>query len=900
METRRSKFLVIIETLLLVKIRICVVLILFLSCSNSFAQIVFTSRVVDSNNKPIQGVNLILYPIRGNLILNYSTSDKNGNFNLSYQNTKDSLRLEASCIGYLKKTITLTAKNTYPLTLQLESSNINLREILIKENRNPISKTRDTINYNVKAFSDSSDRVIIDVIKKLPGITVTTTGQILYNNKAINKFYIEGKDLLENRYNIASNNLPSNDVEQVQVIPNHQPIKLLDGDVFSDRAAINIKLKKDAKLRLLGIGDIGIGAPPSLREDGLTLLKFSKNLQFINTFKSNNTGINLDPEISEQNYSTDYYESNSSKQDLVSVAKPGPPPISQNRYWFNDNNLIYGNYLISLNRTFDLKVNTAFENDIISQSPNALTRIYLPKDTINIKENNQDKTTYSKFVTGLILEANTKNIFLKNNLRLQHIWSKEIDLLSPSLVNQDLKNPFTNVTNDLNAIVKLKNNIVGFSSYTSYSNLPQRLTVTPGLYTDSLNSGQPFNGLLQRAQQKTFFTNNNLSVRKKIGIISINNTIGALVQTQVLTNDLYKEHSNIILPIADSFQNVINKNRVKFYDDVSFTLNKGRFNTSLSLKSSYNTIESESLRGNRQLSKFFGNPELNMHYNINPYFESNVTFSTSNAISDNANASYILFDYRNLINNNSPINEIKEKNISYALIYKNIVRGIFANFNFIYSDRTSNILVYNNYNGILTVQDFIFHNNPSNNLNTSFNLSKYYGNIKTTINLGLNYSIEHLQEIQQGILSHLTDGSYSLNTRINSSISKYFSITHSLSISTYKNSIIQNNIKTVFDPILSVKQDLIVKIFFPEKIQAKLNIEQFYNHLDNSNNANYYFADFALQKSFEKPKIDLSINLTNILDTKSYTNYIYTNNTFISSNFPLRGRLLLFKAAFQF
>ena len=61
----------------------------------------------------------------------------------------------------------------------------------------------------------------------LPGIEVALTVSIKYNGKPINKYYIEGLDLLEDRYGIANNNIPAETVDKVQVLENHQPIRVL-------------------------------------------------------------------------------------------------------------------------------------------------------------------------------------------------------------------------------------------------------------------------------------------------------------------------------------------------------------------------------------------------------------------------------------------------------------------------------------------------------------------------------------------------------------------------------------------------------------------------------------------------------------------------------------------------
>ncbi|HUZ60525.1 MAG TPA: hypothetical protein VMU83_17270 [Hanamia sp.] len=106
---------------------------------------------------------------------------------------------------------------------------------------------------------NKNDRVIGDVIKKLPGIEVSDNGLIKYNGKPINNFYIEGGNLLDDKYNIASNTIPADVVDKIQVIENNQNIKMLNGIVPTDRAAINITLKKKDRLILINTVKAGIG-----------------------------------------------------------------------------------------------------------------------------------------------------------------------------------------------------------------------------------------------------------------------------------------------------------------------------------------------------------------------------------------------------------------------------------------------------------------------------------------------------------------------------------------------------------------------------------------------------------------------------------------------------------------
>lgn len=52
----------------------------------------------------------------------------------------------------------------------------------------------------------------------MPGIEVTTSGQILYQGSSINKLNIEGLDLMGDQYNQATQNMPAEAVSTIQVM----------------------------------------------------------------------------------------------------------------------------------------------------------------------------------------------------------------------------------------------------------------------------------------------------------------------------------------------------------------------------------------------------------------------------------------------------------------------------------------------------------------------------------------------------------------------------------------------------------------------------------------------------------------------------------------------------------
>jgi len=177
-------------------------------------------------------------------IAGFTTSDKDGKYSLTYTGTADSLVVIASGISVGKHS-RIVPNRTGQVNFSIEEKVMELKEVAVIAA--PIRRAGDTLNYLVGAYTGQNDRTIEDVIKKMPGMNVDESRTISYNKIPINKFYIENFDLLQGRYGIATKNIEAKDVATVQVLENHQPIKALKDRVFSESAAVNLKLKNSPK-----------------------------------------------------------------------------------------------------------------------------------------------------------------------------------------------------------------------------------------------------------------------------------------------------------------------------------------------------------------------------------------------------------------------------------------------------------------------------------------------------------------------------------------------------------------------------------------------------------------------------------------------------------------------------
>src|SRR5690606_7831628 len=170
-------------------------------------------------------------------------------------------------------------------------------------------------------------RTIEDVIKRLPGMEVNEDGKIKFNGQDISNLYIDGDDLLDDKYAIGTKTIPYAMVKGVEVLQNHQPLKVLKNKVFSDQIAVNLVIKEEAKLKLSTQARLGIGLPQQY-EGELNAILFNKKYKMLNVLKGNNTGDDLRSDFNGFNRSSLLSSmGNAQPKALLSAGTTGSPAL---------------------------------------------------------------------------------------------------------------------------------------------------------------------------------------------------------------------------------------------------------------------------------------------------------------------------------------------------------------------------------------------------------------------------------------------------------------------------------------------------------------------------------------------------------------------------------------------
>ncbi|MBC5839763.1 carboxypeptidase-like regulatory domain-containing protein [Flavobacterium muglaense] len=267
-------------------------LIIFLLLGNSLiAQTSIQGIVKDSINNPISYANILIKPINSDIVTAYTHSETDGSYKLNI-NEIGLFEITYAAISYKSeiKTISFEDGKNIIKNITLKDETIELNEVII-EKENAIIIKQDTIVFNAKDFSQGNEQVVEDLLKKIPGISISNDGVIKIGGQEVEKVMIEGDDFFEKGYKLLTKNMPANPIEKVELYQHYSNNKHLKGVENSDKVALNLKLKDDAKREWFGNLQLGYGLVSENRYDVRTnLMNFGKKIKYYFLSNLNNVG----------------------------------------------------------------------------------------------------------------------------------------------------------------------------------------------------------------------------------------------------------------------------------------------------------------------------------------------------------------------------------------------------------------------------------------------------------------------------------------------------------------------------------------------------------------------------------------------------------------------------------
>lgn len=905
---------------------------------------VLQGRVTDAQSgSPLAQLAVVLRSSRQQ-ILKYALTDKNGMFRLvctePEKDDQPGTMLVFSYMGYgeqriaVEKADLLTGKH---YGVQMKQEAMQIREVVVQAPK--VQMRGDTLTYNVQSFANAQDKSIGDVIKRMPGMEVDESGRVKYNGEPINKFYIEGADLLEGRYGLATNQISRKDVAKVEVLENHQPIKALKNRSFSDKAAINIKLREGAKAKWVtelsaaaGMGEAAMagvtagagelatevageqghsnGAPPSAMAAGAALQQPSRSFlwngglfsmriagknQSMHTIKTNNTGTDLTGlsgsiQMDERN---DNLYSRYSFPGYLSVSPARVPNMDGARTRFNKSVLANSSNLWKLGNDYVLKGEAAYLYNQI-ESANSSETVYFFEQGNRV---DQEQTAAVQRIhgvqAGVDLTANTENYYLKNRLSGEVKWNRTESAFqwrsnqvgegsggdAYKQVLQRAKLPELNLSNDFRLVKNLDKMTITFFSGNKVNLAPQRLDVFSGAEGILPEAAS----VLEKVHTKAFLTDESVSVMASVRkwTFSAVGGFSALFRSM----DRFDVQLNNRLRMLDGYvrlKAVYETNRFRAVFELPAGYSAFRFRGALP-----GVMPSPSVPDG---GRFVYSPQLSFRWKINSRFWVNLSGNLGETplSTDWFFSGTLRNNYQNMQQGAVYNAADRQANCYLGLNYKDPLSLFFAS-----------LSVARNWNKNATVGNQVFtpdyflntlalHQNKTNAWILKGELSKGVDFIKGKIAVEGSYTLLDMQTMRNGEIAPFRSSALALKGYVTSEFARWGNADYTL--------LYGRNGVTMGAGSLSAsdfaKQQLSLNFTPLEWLILQVKGEHYYTQISEETSKHLFWLDAGMTVKIN-PKMEISLSASNLLNAKTYSYVVYIGLSSVSRQYTIRPLNLL-------
>lgn len=857
-----------------------------------FSQNLIRGKVTDIKKQAIAAASIVV--IQNEVTIAYAISDEKGFFELRISPMELNLELNVRAIDY--RTFSKKIENkTQFIEIILEDENDKIEEIIIKAP--PIVRTGDTLSYRVSAFSQSQDRGIEDVLKRIPGIEIGSDGQILYQGKAINKFYIEGLDLLEGKYNLASKNLPHKEVNEVQIFENHQPIKILDSLIFSEQTALNLSLKNEATI--IGQAETGIGASPFLWQVNLSPMFFSQKKQWIASYQSNNVGENLEKllkKLTLNDLLSQEFELNQINHWLALV-ELNPPHFKENRWLKNNAHLASFNYLQKLKNQYELKVNFSYLNDFQEIKGSNLSTFWGTGDTISVLEQKNNTYFINLIRNNLNIEKNASHFFLKNEIKYNFSWNNEIgNVLNSNTggIIQNLYKPTQDFSNNFKYIFKFRKQIINFQSVLSWISNKENLLVRSGQFSELLNNGLPYESIQQNLGSDNLLLHHFLSFNQKKKKFSFENKIGFLLENLFLKSNLKKNEESILE--ESIFKNNLKWKQSRFYTQIQVQFKSEKWLFSVLSPFNFYFFSQENKEVNKINKSFFTiEPTLRLNRTLNKNWNLRLNYALNNQFG-NIRRSYqgfLLSNYRKIGRNeeNFPVGQLH--NLGGGFFYKNPLKVLFLHFLYNFTSNKQNLLYKNIISDDASVKQIaIEQNNIAVGHFFNAKISKKLNFLQSMASFQGSYNNNNFPQIINERKTIISNENVKFLQSLETELTSWLGFEITMQWSKTRSRTEKSNIGIFTNQFYTLQ----AHFYGQKKHYLSIKSELFINRRQSQKD--YLFLDFLYR--YHHKQIDFEMHFNNIFDERIFVNYEINAQNISEATFQLRNRQILTKLRFSF
>lgn len=872
--------------------------------SNSvFSQTVIKGKVEFENNK--NETSCLVSLKEDEETVAYTFTESNNTFILE-TNKIGTFKLCFSAMNFETKLIVVEVSANSKLiekNIFLNYKPVILEEVIIESDKQ-IKIKNDTIIFNAKSFLEGNEQVVEDLLKKIPGITVSTDGTVKVGNQEVEKIMIEGDDMFEKGYKILTKNMPVNPIDKVELYQNYSNNKHLKGIENSDKVALNLTLKEGYKRQWFGNAILGYGAISENRYDLRTnFMNFGKKSKYYFIANLNNLGDDVVGDINHliRPYRIDEPASigdNQSAKTLLSLTS-NLPNLKQKRINFNNAELLTLNSIFSLTKKVKLKTlgfvntdeNDTFRNSFQSFSFNTTTfsniENFLGRKR-QITGFGKVDLTYdiSKYKTfEYTTKFNKTNETNKSDLLFNNILLKE--KLSSNNQLFDQKFIYTNKFDDYKVII--------ISGRYINEKTPQNYSVNRFIFNDLFSENA--DNTRQYSQNHMQFSGieAHLLDKKNNGDLLEIKTGNQLRMDKLKTNFELLDSENV-LSNPDNYQNDL-----KYFTNDLYISGKYRFKfgeykllAQSDFHQLYNKLENFGIIDNQNPLLII--PKLGLDWQINEQNKINTSFSynTTNPGILDVYSGFVQTGFRSFSKGLEEFNILNSSNAILNYTCGNWGDKFFANMFIVYSKNhdfySNNSIISQNYS---LAEKIIIKDR--NFITISSNIDYYFKLIKSNLKINLSASKTNFKNIVNGSdLREVKNINAEYGFEFRSGFKSFFNYHIG---SKWNFNKLETTIQNSFTNNMSF---LDLSFVINSKFNFQLQSERyFFGNFDKKNNR-YYFLDAEVRYIVKENKLTFFLTANNLFNTETFKNYNITDIDISKTEYKIQSRFILLKVEFRF
>ncbi|WP_211224096.1 TonB-dependent receptor [Flavobacterium tegetincola] len=869
------------------------------------SQVTLSGHVRNINDEGISNTTIIIKSQLSNTIVAYVSADLQGGYIIKNLTSGNYIvQFSAKYFKTLNKDLILNPQSGENiLNVILEDEIEQLDEVIIQTER-PITVKKDTIIFDVKSFLQGNEQVVEDLLKKIPGLNVEADGTIKVGNQEVEKIMIDGDDMFEKGYKILTKNMPVNPLEKVELLQRYSNNKHLKGIENSDKVALNLVLKEDAKRVWFGNVSAGYGLASENRyEVRANLMNFGKKNKFYFLTNLNNVGIDATGDVNQLIRPFRFGEPGSIGDDESANTLLGlgnsQPNLKQKRVNLNNAEMLSLNSIFTLSDKVKLKALGFLNTDETDFFRNSFQSFFVGDTNF---ENTEDYVGRKAQITGfgkldLIYDiSKTKTLEYAGKFNQTNEKNRSDLLFNDDLLNERLNSNNQLIDQKVVFTNKFKENkVILFSGRYINEKTPQTYSVNQFILEDLF--AEDANNTKQFSQNKMQFAGAeaHLMDKKKNGDL-LELKFGNQLRIDNLDTRFELFNNATSLAVPNGYQNNLTytTNDLYFSATYNFKVKNFTIRTQSDFHQLFNQLENLGKKSSQ--TPFFIIPKVGLDWEINTKnkIQTSYSYNTTNADVLDVYSGFVQTGFRSFSKGLEEFNQLTSSNAFLNYTYGSWGDKFFANTFLIFNKSndffSSNSIIAQNFSQSekIIIEDREF-------LSLSSNIDRYFKPIKSNLKISLGASRTNFKNIvNNSNLREVRNLGVNYGFELRSGFRGIFNY-HIGSKWNY------NQVKTTIENSFTDNVSFLdLSMMFSDKFNIQIQSERYYfGNLSNDSNK-YYFLDLEARYVVKENKLTFLLSGNNLFNTETFRNFSISDIAISQTEFRLQPKYVLLKMEVRF